>query len=251
VFEIGASLREARERERLSYAEVEQATLIPRRYLEALEQEQFDRLPEGLYRRSFLREYAAFLGLDGETFVQEYELRTAPEPEPAARSAKRRPLSARRLVPALRPGRTALVAAVVVIAGIAVWRLGTGGDGGGTLRSVAPPVAAPAPPAPLRPPRRPAPRPPAPPPPRPAPAALVLTAARGDCWVSVEVVTTGRVVYARTLRQGQTLRFGLRKPLRVRLGAPWNLTAAIGRRPVTASLPATTGDVVVTSSGIR
>src|SRR5437870_5023815 len=83
MFEIGSSLREARGRRGLDLAEVEAATLIRGRYLEALEHEQFELLPVGSYRRGFLREYAEFLGLDGDTYTDEYDLRFASqEPEP-------------------------------------------------------------------------------------------------------------------------------------------------------------------------
>jgi Helix-turn-helix domain len=56
MLEIGSSLREARERRGLELAKVEAATRIRARYLEALESERFELLPEGPYRRSFLRE---------------------------------------------------------------------------------------------------------------------------------------------------------------------------------------------------
>ena len=62
--------------------------------------------------------------------------------------------------------------------------------------------------------------------------------------------STGRVVYEGVLRIGQMARFGLRKPLWVRLGAPWNLDATIGRRSVTSALPDRTGDTEATAGGI-
>jgi hypothetical protein len=40
----------------------------------------------------------------------------------------------------------------------------------------------------------------------------------------------------------------MRKPLWIRLGAPWNLAATIGSRPVTAALPSRTGDLLATPS---
>ena|SRR5579872_3605694 len=86
MLELGTSLREARERRRLGVEQVEAATLIPARYLRALEDEQFDRLPRGLYQRSSLRSYADFLGLDGAAYAEEYEQRLlSREPEPPRR----------------------------------------------------------------------------------------------------------------------------------------------------------------------
>jgi hypothetical protein len=75
VFEIGNSLREARERQGLGYPEIELATKIRAKYIRALEEEDFDALPGDTYVRGFLRTYADFLGLDGEIYVDEYATR--------------------------------------------------------------------------------------------------------------------------------------------------------------------------------
>jgi cytoskeleton protein RodZ len=242
MLEIGESLREARSRRGLDFPEAEAATMIRARYLEALEREQFDLLPSGAYRRSFLREYAAFLGLDGDLLVQEYQLQfepLEPEPEPPSR---RMPS----WLEDLPIGRSLLIAGVVAVFGVAVWQLGsTGGH---------PPATPPAQAAP--PPRRhtattPALTPPAPRSVRKAPAVLVLTAARGSCWLQVRIgSSSGQSVYEHTLQPGQTVRFGLGKPLWIRLGAPWNLDATIGKRAI-RSLPASTGDALATASGLQ
>jgi helix-turn-helix protein len=75
VFEIGNSLRSARERQDLGYPEIELATKIRAKYVRALEEEDFDALPGDTYVRGFLRTYADFLGLDGEIYVDEYATR--------------------------------------------------------------------------------------------------------------------------------------------------------------------------------
>ena len=96
MFEIGNSLRAARERRELSYAEVEQATKIRSRYIRALEEEEFTLLPGDTYIRGFLRTYADYLGLDGEVYVEEYASRfitswrdELPQPRPRVRSRER------------------------------------------------------------------------------------------------------------------------------------------------------------------
>jgi hypothetical protein len=81
---------------------------------------------------------------------------------------------------------------------------------------------------------------------------LALSAARGSCWLSVRIGSrAGRVVYEQMLQQGQTVRFGLRKALWIRFGAPWNLDATIGARHVTGALPSRTGDALATITGFR
>jgi cytoskeletal protein RodZ len=253
MLEIGGSLRQARTRAGLELVEIEAETMIPARYLDALEGERFEVLPEGPYRRSFLREYADYLGLRGDLYTDEYVARfeppePEPEPEPARSSAARR---VSRALDELSLRRVA-VAAALVVAAVGVWLLGTGGSTGRH-----PPVtqaAATTPPAvhhvvPAR--ARPKPATPFTPPPRSAPPALTLAAARGDCWLELRVgSSTGRVVYERMLHQGESARFGLRQPLWIRLGAPWNLDATIGRRSVTSELPARTGNAKATAHGV-
>ena len=75
MFEIGASLREARERRRLGYDQVEAETKIRTKYVRCLEDEQFEVLPSGTYVKGFLRTYADYLGLDGQLYVDEYASR--------------------------------------------------------------------------------------------------------------------------------------------------------------------------------
>jgi len=73
--EIGSTLREARMRARIDITEVEQATKIRAKYLRALENEEWNLLPGSTFIKSFLREYADYLGLDARTLVEEYKLR--------------------------------------------------------------------------------------------------------------------------------------------------------------------------------
>src|SRR5512141_180588 len=75
MFEIGNSLREARQRKDLDFPELEQGTKIRAKYLRALEDEAFDTLPSATYVKGFLRTYADYLGLDGQLYVDEYNVR--------------------------------------------------------------------------------------------------------------------------------------------------------------------------------
>lgn len=75
VIEIGASLAQARVRRGVEIAEAAKETRLREHYLRALEEDQFDQLPPGSYRRAFLRTYAAFLALDADLLVDEYVAR--------------------------------------------------------------------------------------------------------------------------------------------------------------------------------
>jgi cytoskeletal protein RodZ len=113
VFEIGNSLREARVRRGIDFAQVEVATKIRGKYLRALEDEQFDVLPAETYVKGFLRTYAEYLGLDGQLYVDEFNSRfvTGDEREPRPRPSK-----AQRA----RQRRTETGVVLIVLAAIAV-----------------------------------------------------------------------------------------------------------------------------------
>jgi hypothetical protein len=221
VFEIGSSLRAAREHQKLELSDVERTTRIRAKYLQALEEEHWDVLPGTAYVKGFLRTYADFLGLDGPRFVEEFNERFAPseafETAPLVRVRRPRRLLDIRLA--------ALLLAVGV--GVFSWRLASGEH-----------KSAPTPPATTRvaattttetipePPRL---------------AHVVLVAARGPCWL--EVRSGGKRLYKRELNQGERALFtGTR--LWIRVGAPWNLDATVNGKPL--ALPRTTGNVVVT-----
>ncbi|HEX5914226.1 MAG TPA: RodZ domain-containing protein [Rubrobacter sp.] len=69
--EIGRLLEHKRKEQGLSLEEVEQATKIRKRYLMALEREDYEVLPDAVYARGFLKTYANYLGLDGEALSQQ------------------------------------------------------------------------------------------------------------------------------------------------------------------------------------
>jgi transcriptional regulator with XRE-family HTH domain len=62
--ELGTLLVRAREARGLTIEDAERDTRISRRYLQALESEQFDVIPAPVYARGFLRSYSQYLGID-------------------------------------------------------------------------------------------------------------------------------------------------------------------------------------------
>ena len=73
---FGEHLRREREMRGVSLEEISAATRISTRFLEALEKEEWDHLPGGVFNRGFIRSVARFLGLDEESLVAEYALET-------------------------------------------------------------------------------------------------------------------------------------------------------------------------------
>lgn len=73
---FGEHLRREREMRGISLDEICSATRIGTRFLEALEKEQWDHLPGGIFNRGFVRAVAQYLGLDEEKLIGEYTLAT-------------------------------------------------------------------------------------------------------------------------------------------------------------------------------
>ncbi|HYV19117.1 MAG TPA: helix-turn-helix domain-containing protein [Verrucomicrobiae bacterium] len=69
---FGEALKREREQRDIPLRDIANATKINLRYLEALEQNRFDKLPGGVFNKGFIRAYARFIGADGEVLVQRY-----------------------------------------------------------------------------------------------------------------------------------------------------------------------------------
>jgi len=127
---IGATLREARNRRKLDLSTVEAAIKIRVRYLQAMENEEWDALPGGAYTRGFIRTYASHLGLDGDRLADDYRRAMGPaggdrvpkrvEPVPTGMRGGGPRISNRVLVAVV------CVALVAVLIGVAL----AGGGGG-------------------------------------------------------------------------------------------------------------------------
>ena len=236
VLQIGASLREARERRGLELADVERETRVRARYLRALEEERFDQLPPGGYRRTFLRGYANFLALDADRFVDEYasrferlegaQLVAPPAPAPVRRPPRR--------------GSVWLGGAAVLTVALVAWLVP------GTQTHHSTPLAR-APKAAVAHPHGTTHRQASP---RPSPArvvTIVLSATHGNCWLLTRRGSQqGQPLYQGMLQQGRALTLRDRS-LWARIGAPWNLTLTINGRP--QQLPAQTGNVLIDQHG--
>lgn len=85
--QIGETLRAARLARGLSYQDVFEETRIRRVYLQALENEDWERLPSAAHARIFLRQYAEFLGLEAAPLLAALTGETPPPAEPASAPA--------------------------------------------------------------------------------------------------------------------------------------------------------------------
>ena len=119
---FGERLKREREMREVSLKEVTTATRIGSRFLEALENEEWSKLPGGIFNRGFVRSIARYLGLDEENLLAEYDLahgeQNLPVPQPYENKIPRPPV----WIPILAV--LALLAALggVIAGGIYGWR---------------------------------------------------------------------------------------------------------------------------------
>src|SRR5260221_7040431 len=69
---FGESLKREREMRGVTLEEITAATRIATRFLQAIENEQWELVPGGVFNRGFVRAVARYLGLDEENTVAEY-----------------------------------------------------------------------------------------------------------------------------------------------------------------------------------
>ena len=69
---IGEKLRLERETHGIALRDISEQTRISMRYLEAIESDDYRRLPGGIFNRSFIRAYAKFVGYDEHEAIEEY-----------------------------------------------------------------------------------------------------------------------------------------------------------------------------------
>jgi len=234
MFEIGSSLREARLRQGLDFPELEQATKIRGKYLRALEDEEFSVLPAQTYVKGFLRNYAEYLGLDGQLYVDEFNSRyVVGEDEVLSRPRRSPPPRAPRVQSRIVLLTVLGIAAVALIVIVAWTR---GGPGQSTIPGLASQQTTQT--AVTRTTHR-----------RLAAVRLSVTALRGPCWLQVHTGSvSGPIDFQGTLDQGQKQRFAAHR-LWITLDRPENvrivLNGHVRRLPVGG--PKT---LIVTARGI-
>ncbi|MFO7683853.1 MAG: helix-turn-helix domain-containing protein [Chloroflexota bacterium] len=86
--EIGHILREARETKGLTLEETQEETRINSKYLAAMENGEYEKLPTPVHVRGFLRNYARFLGLDPQPLLERYEINLAQQGKRSLTPAK-------------------------------------------------------------------------------------------------------------------------------------------------------------------
>lgn len=209
--DVGSRLRAAREAKQLSVREIADTTKISVGVLEALEDNDFARLPGGIYSRGFVRSYAAAVGLDPEKTTLEFVAQLPVEEIAEGTKSDDRPHEYHLFKGQRRVAGPVLGVLVVCSAGAA---LGVP-TGTGTPIEPATTVEPPATPPPyVDPSLRAAPPPPIKPVPQ-APLTIVLSPRR-DCWVSLRL--DGASAVRRVMRAGERESYGANDEIVLNVG---------------------------------
>ncbi|MEY8445790.1 helix-turn-helix domain-containing protein [Enterococcus ratti] len=132
---IGETLKQARLNKKISLDELQQITKIQKRYLEAIDNDDYDQLPGKFYVRAFIRQYAEAVGEDGDHLVDVFDGKSTlsagkvvqrPEPEFVSGSRKAMHQEESNLskfwtsLPVILLGLVAL--AIIIVVGYMTWQ---------------------------------------------------------------------------------------------------------------------------------
>jgi cytoskeletal protein RodZ len=119
---FGERLKRERELREVSLEEVAKGTRIAERFLRALENEQWDRLPSGVFGRGFVRSIARYLGLSEENLLAEYDLARGESANPPSQRPEERIPSPPKWIPAAAALAIAVLVAALLIGGRYAWK---------------------------------------------------------------------------------------------------------------------------------
>lgn len=118
---FGDRMRREREMRGVTLEEISESTKISKRALRALEEEEFDLLPGGIFNKGFVRAYARYLGIDEEQAVADFVAADGANHE--AEEENKFPLKVedRPAQPPLNPKRSAtpIILALIILAVLA------------------------------------------------------------------------------------------------------------------------------------
>ncbi len=100
----GEYLKRERELRGASLASVYEAIRVPKKYLDAIEADEYDALPHPTFVKGFIKSYCRHLGLDETEAVLKYEMYIRERAEKADETRGREAPAKKELFPAIAPG---------------------------------------------------------------------------------------------------------------------------------------------------
>lgn len=95
---LGNTLRERRKQQNITVSQAAAGTRLKLQVVEALENEDYDRIPAPIYVKGFIKIYAEYLGLEPQPLINEYE---ADLQSPPSRAKEPSPVADKNQVPQL------------------------------------------------------------------------------------------------------------------------------------------------------
>ncbi|MCP5109577.1 MAG: helix-turn-helix domain-containing protein [bacterium] len=95
-------LSQHRARRGVTLEQIAQSTKISLRFLRAIEAEQFEQLPGGIFNTSYIRQYAAAVGLDEDTLLASYHRQAGGETNGNGNGSRRSALDWIRTISSLK-----------------------------------------------------------------------------------------------------------------------------------------------------
>nr|WP_062050839.1 helix-turn-helix domain-containing protein [Bacillus sp. JCM 19034] len=134
--ELGQHLKETREQKNISLDDLQRTTKIQKRYLSAIEEGQYDRLPGQFYARAFIKTYAETIGLDPEELFDQFKhelpnprQETVQVPTRSKRSNVARPKKRSKSQPVLTTLLTIVILAIIAVGAIIIIQNNSAKDG--------------------------------------------------------------------------------------------------------------------------
>ena len=235
---FGERLKRERELREVSLAEVAKGTRIAERFLEALENEQWEKLPGGVFGRGFVRSIARYLGLSEENLLSEYDLARGESASPPVQKPEQRIPSPPKWMPAVAALVIIALLVVLIVGGRYAWKAYQAHRAQNRSSAT---VALP-PPQALR---------AAPSVPAASSAPLDLEIA-ASAETHVQVVADGSVVFDGEVRSGEHRHFAGAGRLEVAASDPSALLLSLNGQPVAPpAAPGSSGTIVLTKNDVR
>ena len=232
---FGERLKRERELREVSLGEVAKGTRIAERFLEALENEQWEKLPGGVFGRGFVRSIARYLGLSEENLLSEYDLARGESATPPAQKPEQRIPSPPKWMPAVAALVLIALLAVLIVGGRYAWKAyqaHRAQNRSSAIVALPPPQALRAAPAASS-----------------APLDLEIAA---SAETHVQVVADGSVVFDGEVRSGEHRHFAGAGRLEVTASDPPAVLLSLNGQPVAPpAAPGSSGTIVLTNNDVR
>ncbi len=218
--DIGTSLKAARSKKGHSLEAVSQQTRIPRKFLEALEENRFDEFPALAYLGGFLKSYCDHLEVDFEPLwrrISEVASQAAAPPTPSSSTPAQPPASA----------AGGLIAAGIVSIGIGMFFFWHPSSRATRNEHQAPSATTPAALAPLK----------------SASEPLITLLFRHEMWVSISI--DGMQKFEGRVPQGSKQEWKAKRTIILRASDPQALKVSLNGEPFTLPAPDSTGSFVI------